>query len=99
MIVISCINASPRIRGELTRFLYEIGPGIYVGDVSAEVRERLYEKIERLSCSLLDFKLVMIYSYKNENGFKYRYINYSNYQMMDFDNLALPVFVNLLEKK
>ena len=34
-----------RLRGHLTRWLMEISPGVYVGKVSARVRELLWEQI------------------------------------------------------
>lgn len=92
MVIVTCSNASDRIRGELTRFLFEIEAGVYVGNISASVREVLFEKIQRLSFDLGAFRAVMIYSYKNEVGFKYEYINCGNYKLKDFDGVYIPAF-------
>lgn len=90
MIIFICHNASNRIRGELTRFLYEIDSGVYIGNLSGEVRDLLYDKIEKLAVDINDFNMIMAYSYKNENGFEYRYLNYDKYKLVDFDGLMLP---------
>ena len=94
MTIFICTNASPRIRGELTRFLYEIDAGVYVGKINAEVRNLLFDKIEQLSIDLSDFRLIMIYSYKNENGFEYKYLNYKNYKLENIDGLILPIYIS-----
>lgn len=99
MTLFICHNASDRIRGELTRFFFEIDAGVYIGNVSAEVRNLLYEKIETLSLDIPDFKMILIYSYKNENGFTYKYLNYDNYKLKDFDGLLLPVYTALQNRK
>ena len=94
MIIFICHNASDRIRGELTRFLYEIDSGVYIGNISALVRNILYQKIEDLSINIPDYKMIMIYSDKNENGFSYEYLGYNNYNFKDYDGLMLAVFLN-----
>ena len=45
MVVIVIDNASAKLRGELTKWLLEVKPGVFVGKVSAMVRERLWDKI------------------------------------------------------
>ena len=89
MTIFICHNATDRIRGELTRFLFEIDSGIYIGNLSATVRDLLYEKIEKLSVDQPEFQLLMIYSYKNEQTFLYRYLNFNQYKLVDLDGLAL----------
>lgn len=44
MIVMILERTPPAIRGELTRWLLEPYPGVFVGHVSARVREELWEK-------------------------------------------------------
>lgn len=89
MTIFICHNATDRIRGELTRFLFEIDAGVYIGNLSATVRDLLYEKIEKLSIDQPDFQLLLIYSYKNEQTFLYRYLNFNQYKLVDLDGLAL----------
>lgn len=47
MIVIFVVNVSIQLRGYLTRFLSEIQAGLFIGDVSARVRDLLWERIEK----------------------------------------------------
>ncbi len=44
MLVMILENVPTSLRGELTRWLIEPKPGVFVGHVSALVRERLWEK-------------------------------------------------------
>ena len=44
MVVIILEKVSPALRGELTRWLIEPHPGVFVGHVSGMVRDRLWEK-------------------------------------------------------
>lgn len=39
MIVITLANCPPALRGDLTKWLQEISTGVYVGQVSARVRD------------------------------------------------------------
>ncbi|WP_420838174.1 type I-E CRISPR-associated endoribonuclease Cas2e [Bifidobacterium santillanense] len=45
MIVIVLTVCPPKLRGHLTRWLFEISPGVYVGKVGARVRELLWEQV------------------------------------------------------
>ena len=45
MIVIVLTVSPPKLRGHLTRWLFEVSPGVYVGKVSARVRELLWQQI------------------------------------------------------
>ena len=42
MLVIIIESVTRNLRGELTRWLLEVQPGVFVGHVSARVRERLW---------------------------------------------------------
>ena len=46
MQVIVLENAPPRLRGFLTRLFLEVRAGVYLGDYSARVRERIWERIQ-----------------------------------------------------
>ena len=47
MTVIILTVRPPGLRGHLTRWLLEVAPGVYVGRVTARVREHLWERIGR----------------------------------------------------
>ena len=67
MVVIVIDNASLKLRGELTKWLMEVKPGVFAGKISAMVRQRLWDKVEesdRLNGA------VILYSMNNEQGFE-----------------------------
>ncbi|MFF4810986.1 type I-E CRISPR-associated endoribonuclease Cas2e [Micromonospora chersina] len=45
MIVIILTACPPGLRGHLTQWLFELSAGVYVGHVSARVRERLWSRV------------------------------------------------------
>ena len=47
MIVITLTKVPPALRGDLTKWCQEIQTGVYVGNVTARVREKLWERIMR----------------------------------------------------
>ncbi|MDD4686523.1 MAG: type I-E CRISPR-associated endoribonuclease Cas2e [Candidatus Cloacimonetes bacterium] len=49
MIVIIMENVPAGLKGELTRWLMEIKSGVFVGQVSARVREMLWRKVRNKS--------------------------------------------------
>ena len=44
LLVMMLEKVKPSMRGELSRWLVEVKSGVYVGNVSALVRDRLWEK-------------------------------------------------------
>ena len=66
MTVIVMETAPEKLRGELTRWLLETKPGVFVGSVSALVREKLWQKI----CGEVPaIHALLVYSASNEQGF------------------------------
>lgn len=63
MVVFVLTACPPGVRGDLSRWLLEVAPGVFVGHVSARVRARLWTRI----CELLrDGRAIMVYSARNE---------------------------------
>ena len=76
----------PGLRGELTRWLLEPQAGVFVGRVSAMVRERLWEK----ACAQArEGGCVIIHSSDNEQGFKVRTRGRTARSIQDFEGLFL----------
>ncbi len=74
------------LRGELSRWLIEPHPGVFVGHVSAMVRERLWMKV----CSKLKGGgALLIYSTNNEQRCKMEMFGYTKREIVDFDGLQL----------
>ncbi len=47
MIVLVLTAVPPGLRGDLTRWLLEVSPGVFTGRVSRRVREKLWARVER----------------------------------------------------
>mgnify|MGYP002682262836 CR=1 FL=1 len=86
MVVLILERVSPGLRGELTRWLMEPKAGVFVGKISAMVRDKLWEK----SCSQAKSgSCAMIYSSNNEQGFKFRSWGDMTRSVEDFEGLFL----------
>lgn len=87
MIVI-VVNAAPaKLRGHLTRWLFEISPGVYVGKVSARVRDHLWEQVLG---TIGKGSATLVYPTNNEQGMDFK-IHGHDWTPIDFDGLKLIV--------
>lgn len=85
MIVVSLTNCPPRLRGDLTKWLLELNTGVYVGNVSARVRDELWQRI----CEhVRDGRATMVFSTNNEQGMDFRVHN-TTWIPTDFDGIQL----------
>lgn len=85
MIVVSLTNCPPRLRGDLTQWLIELNAGVYVGNVSARVRDELWRRI----CEhVRDGRATMVFSANNEQGMDFRVHN-TTWAPTDFDGIKL----------
>lgn len=85
MIVITMTSCPPKLRGDLSKWLCEINTGVYVGHVSARVREALWE---RVCANIEDGKATMVYSFANEQRLEFRTHN-TLWEVRDFDGIKL----------
>jgi CRISPR-associated protein Cas2 len=86
MIVMSLTDCPPRLRGELTRWLIEIRPHVYVGQVNARVRDQLWEK----TCKeLAGGSAVQIWNSAAEQSFTARSWGTPDYVLRDFEGITL----------
>lgn len=79
-------NAPLPLRGELTRWLLELKPGVFAGSVSAMVRQKLWEKVcegKNQSPALL------LYSAQNEQGFEIEMNQEPMRRVVDLDGVKL----------
>ena len=80
------VTACPAgLRGDLTKWVMEITPGVFVGDPSARVREAIWERTTEL-CK--DGRALLIWSTNNEQGMEYR-THRHDWVPTDFDGLTL----------
>ncbi len=85
MVVIVLTACPAGLRGHLTRWLLEISPGVYVGNLTGRVRDHLWERVEEL---LKDGRALMVFSRRNEQGLDFRTIRH-DWEPIDFDGVRL----------
>lgn len=85
MIVITLSSCPQKLKGDLTRWLFEIDTGVYVGNVSARVRDALWDRIcENIGSG----RASMAYSTNNEQKMDFR-IHDTRWEPVDFDGIKL----------
>jgi CRISPR-associated protein Cas2 len=88
MVVFLMEKVPTSLRGEITRWMMELRPGVFVGNISAMVREKLWEMV----CQKLKGGAVtLLHSAANEQGYKIRTFGETNRKVKDFDGLQLIV--------
>jgi len=85
MIVLSLNDCPTSLRGDLTKWLIEISTGVFVGNVSARVRDKLWERVRS---SIKQGKATLVYSMHNEQRLDFR-IHNSEWEPIDFDGIKL----------
>lgn len=86
MVIMILEKVPASMKGELSRWLFEIDTGIYIGHVSARVRDLLWEKC----CgSRGRGRIFQAWSTNNEQRFTMREDGYSNMKIEDWEGLTL----------
>ncbi len=85
MIVITLTNCPPNLRGDLTKWLQEINTGVYVGRVSARVRDEIWKRVKENAKS---GTATLVFSANNEQRMDFR-IHNTNWEPIDYDGLKL----------
>jgi len=89
MLVIVSEGIPPRLRGRLGVYMIEVRGGVYVGELSARVREMLWKTIELES---EDGNVAMIWSTNTESGYDFRTHGPNRRMPVDFEGLRLVAF-------
>jgi len=92
MVVMILEKVPVSVRGELTRWLLEPHTGVFVGHVSARVRERLWVKCVESSGT---GGVLMIWATNTEQRFKMRMEGNTRRRVVELEGLqliAVPVF-------
>lgn len=84
--MIVLIAAPPGLRGHLTRWMVEVHAGVFVGDLSRRIRDRLWDL---LSARIRDGQVVLVESAPNEQGWTVRTAGQNRWTPTDFDGLIL----------
>lgn len=74
------------LRGDLTRWMIQPATGVFIGDVSAEVRLRLWD---RVCAHRRAGACVMVVAARNEQGFELRQHGDREVELIDMEGLAL----------
>ena len=85
MVVLVVTGCPAGLRCHLTRWLLEISPGVFVGVMSARVRDLLWDRVIEL---VRDGRAVMIMPARNEQRLEFRVHRY-DWKPVDFDGLTL----------
>jgi CRISPR-associated protein Cas2 len=86
MTVIVLERVPVSLRGELTRWLLEPRTNVFVGTVTAMVRDRLWAKV---CTSVRGGAAMLLYRTDNEQGFAIRTWGSTSRELVDFDGLTL----------
>lgn len=85
MIVLCVTNCPASLRGDLSKWLSEINTGVYVGRLSARVREELWDRV----CTYIrDGQATMVCSTNNEQGYMF-FTHNTTWKPVDFDGITL----------
>lgn len=86
LLVMILERVKPSLRGELTRWLIEPKAGVFVGKVSALVKEKLWNKCLK---SAGDGSVVQIWTDSNEQGFSLRCHGERARNLVDMEGIVL----------
>lgn len=86
MVVFVLENVKPVLRGELSRWLFEVKAGVFTGRVSALVRDELWDLIAQ---KLGKGSAVMIYPKNCEQGFDARILGNPSRSLVDIEGVLL----------
>jgi CRISPR-associated protein Cas2 len=86
MTIFVLIAVPPGLRGHLTRWLLEIAPGVFVGTVTARVRDHLWRQVQKYLGP--GGRAVMVHPAPNEQGMSFRVAG-EPWEPIDLDGLTL----------
>ena len=86
MVVMVLGRVTLSLRGELTRWLVEVKAGVFVGDVNAMVRDRLWEKC---SARRGTGSVFQAWSTNNEQGFCMRVEGENGRKVVEWEGVQL----------
>ena len=91
MLMMTLERVPPALRGELTRWLIEVQTGVYVGSVSATVRDLLWDKVMQHARS---GRCTQLYRSNNEQGFAIRMYGEEKRSLLHIEGFQLVALKN-----
>lgn len=90
MLVIVLESAPPRLRGFLARWLLEVRAGVFLGDYSVRVRERLWDVV---CAEIEEGNAVLAWSTNTESGFDFLTTGRNRRDRIEIDGFPLVQFL------
>ena len=90
MTVLVITNCPMNLRGDLTKWFLEINAGVYVGNISARVRDELWE---RIISNVKTGRATMVFRADNEQKIDFK-IHNTPWIPIDYDGLKLILHPN-----
>lgn len=85
MIVVTLTDCPPALRGDLSKWLLEINTGVYIGQVNARVRDKLWQRITQ---NIKHGRATMVFDAQNEQRMDFR-IHNTSWEIVDCDGIRL----------
>lgn len=85
MVVYILTACPPGVRGDLSKWLLEIAPGVFVGHITARVRSELWLRVTSL---VREGRAIMVYSARNEQHLEFEVFQ-PDWQVMDKEGISL----------
>lgn len=96
MIIIILQKVPPSLRGELSHWFIEPHTGVFIGHVSALVRDKLWEKCcQQKSAG----SVIQAWSTNNEQHFEIRTNGHTSRTLLDLDGIQLPLIPHKTGRK
>lgn len=89
MLVVVTENIPPRLRGRLAVWLLEVRAGVYIGNTSQRVREKIWEYCDA-DCE--EGNIVMAWQTNTESGYDFQTMGKNRRVPVEFDGLRLVSF-------
>lgn len=86
MVVMLVERVSPSLRGELTRWMLEPKAGVFVGTVTAAVREKLWQKVRQRTAKGAS---IIVWTTNSEQGYQIDSWGDPSRRVGDWDGLQL----------
>jgi CRISPR-associated protein Cas2 len=90
MVVLMLTAVPASLRGHLTRWLLEIGPGVFVGHVSARVRDLMWARVLEM---VKDGRAIMVYNQRSEQRLAFK-VHRHDWEPIDLDGVQLMMRPN-----
>lgn len=90
MTVLIARAVSPGVRGELSRWMLEVDAGVFVGQLSARVRDKLWDRLlEKLGKG---GAAILVFDARSEQGFEIRTQGVLDRTLVDMEGIVLMRF-------